>query len=208
MANQDIADFYNQVTNVDFGRKFQFRVLQINNTFLNADDFVYITTANLPGRQITNIPTPFMGLDFNVPGTVKYPNSAAWAVTFRCDQSYNIRTKLEDATFSVFDEKTSTGLYATPGTDSIIQIALLDKNMNFTRIYDLVGAYVVSVGESAYDLGDSGTIQTVPATLAYQYWGISPASPSNLPGSGINVGNDSWRASGGGNNPRTAVITP
>jgi hypothetical protein len=170
MANQDIQDFYNQVTTVDFGRKFQFRILEASTLNIGPDQFVYLTTANLPGRAITNVPTPFMGLDFNVPGTAKYPGSASWAVTFRCDQNYNIRQTLEDATFDVFNDQTSTGLYATPGTNSFITLGLTNKNNDVTRIYNLVGAYVASVGELTYDLGDTGTIQTVPATLAYQYW--------------------------------------
>jgi hypothetical protein len=182
MANQDIQDFYNQVTTVDFGRKFQFRILEASTLNIGPEQFVYLTTANLPGRSITNVPTPFMGLDFNVPGTAKYPGSAGWAVTFRCDQNYNIRQTLEDATFDVFDEKTSTGLYATPGPDSYITLGLTNKSNDITRIYTLVGAYVASVGELTYDLGDSGTIQTVPATLAYQYWGagfIDGSSPND-----------------------------
>jgi hypothetical protein len=119
-----------------------------------------------------------MGLQFNVPGTATYPGSDAWAVTFRCDQFYNIRTTLENQTFNTFDDGTSTGNFNIANNASIISIQLLDKTSKAVREYVLYGAYVVSVGESTYNLGDSGTIQTVPATLAYQYWRVKTTSNS------------------------------
>jgi len=169
---QDIQNFYSQVKANDFARQFQFRVTQLANTNFNDKEaeFLYLETANLPGRSITNVAVPFMGLNFNVPGTATYPGSDAWSVTFRCDQNYNIRAVLENATFLTFDDGDSTGNYQIPRDSSIIQLDLLGRDMNVIRTYRLYGAYVVSVGDIAYNLGDSGSIVTVPATLAYQYW--------------------------------------
>jgi hypothetical protein len=119
-----------------------------------------------------------MGLQFNVPGTATYPGSDAYAVTFRCDQNYNIRAALENATFNTFDDGTSTGDYNIARNSSVITMNLLNKNGSTARQYTLYGAYVVSVGESTYNLGDAGTIQTVPTTLAYQYWRVTSTSSS------------------------------
>jgi len=171
--SQNISDFYTSVKSNDFARQFQFRVQQLANISFTETNLVYLETANLPGRTIANIPVPFMGLQFNVPGTASYPGSDAWAVTFRCDQSYNIRTALEDATIATFDDSSSTGNYNIARTPSNIILDLLDKGMDTVRQYTLYGAYVQSIGDIAYNIGDNGSIVTVPTTLAYQYWRVT-----------------------------------
>jgi hypothetical protein len=175
---QNISDFYRSVQQKDFARQFQFRLVQLANTNFGEDTLIYVETANLPGRSITNVQVPFMGLQFNVPGTATYPGSDAYAVTFRCDQNYNIRAALENATFNTFDDGTSTGDFNIARNSSVITMNLLNKNGSTARQYTLYGAYVVSVGESTYNLGDAGTIQTVPTTLAYQYWRVTSTSSS------------------------------
>lgn len=175
---QNISDFYRSVQQNDFARQFQFRVVQLANTNFGEDELIYIETASLPGRAINNVQVPFMGLNFNVPGTASYPGSESYAVTFRCDQDYDIRATLENATFNTFDDGTSTGDYNIARNSSVITLNLLNKVGGTARQYTLYGAYVVSVGDSSYNLGDNGTIQTVPATLAYQYWRVTSTSSS------------------------------
>jgi hypothetical protein len=170
---QNISDFYRTVQQRDFARQFQFRLVQFANTNFNEDQLIYVETATLPGRAINNIAVPFMGLNFNVPGTASYPGSDAYSVTFRCDADYNIRTVLEDATFNTFDDQTSTGDYNIARNASVVTMNLLNKNNATARQYTLYGAYVVSVGDVSYNLGDNGTVQTVPVTLAYQYWRVT-----------------------------------
>lgn len=173
---QNISDFYRVARDKDFARQFQFRLIRLANTNFGDDELVYLETANLPGRAITNVPVPFMGLQFNVPGTATYPGSDAYNVTFRCDSDYKIRIALENATINTFDDSTSTGSYKTPGPASTIIMALLNSQMQPIRNYTLVGAYVQSIGESTYNMGDNGQIVTVPAVLAYQYWRVTQAS--------------------------------
>ena len=189
-----IQNFYTQASQRDFARLFQFRLAQIANIAFTAEDhLVYVETASLPGRQINNVQVPYMGLQFNVPGTASYPGSAGYSVTFRCDQKYDIRAALEAATFNTFDEATSTGQYSTPGLGSTIVLELLNKKQSVTRTYTLYGAYVASLADSGYDIKDSGTIQTIQATLAYQFWRITPNATTSLPGTGelmVEVG--SW----------------
>jgi hypothetical protein len=181
-AQQNIQDFYTQAVAKDFARQFQFRI----GTWSVADtpagsfglnDLVYLETATLPGRAINNIPVPFMGLNFNVPGTASYPGSDAWAVTFRCDSNYSLRNALETMSEQTFSVDTSQGNYGIKGTTSTLTLNLLGKDMNAKRVYKLVGVYLVSIGDTSYNLGDNGTVQTIPATLAYQYW----TSPSVKP---------------------------
>lgn len=170
---QNIADFYRSVQQKDFARQFQFRLVQLANTNFNEDTLVYVEAAALPGRVINNVAVPFMGLSFNVPGTAQYPDSAGYAVRFRCDANYDIRTVLENATFNTFDDSTSTGDYNIARNSSVIVMNLLNKNGNTVRQYTLYGAYVTSIGAMAYNLADGGSIQTVDTTLAYQYWRVT-----------------------------------
>jgi len=175
-----IQKFYTQVQQRDFARQFQFRLVQLANTNFGTEQWpmVYVESATLPGRTINNIPVPFMGLNFNVPGTASYPGSDAYNVIFRCDQNYDIRSTLENATFNTFDDQISSGNYNIARNASVITLDLLkksnpDSSGAVVRQYQLYGAYVVSVGESQYNIGDNGAIVTVPCTLAYQYWRVT-----------------------------------
>jgi hypothetical protein len=170
---QNISDFYRSVQQNDFARQFQFRVVQLANTNFGEEQLVYLETASLPGRAINNVQVPFMGLNFNVPGTANYPGSENYAVTFRCDANYDIRAVLENATFNTFDDGTSTGDYNIARNSSVITLDLLNKTGGTIRQYTLYGAYVVSVGDIQYNLGDNGSIVIVPASLAYQYWRVT-----------------------------------
>jgi hypothetical protein len=181
MAN--IQNFYQVAQQRDFARLFQFQLVKFGN--LNLDpvkDLVYVETASLPGRQINNIPVPYMGLSFNVPGTASYPGSAGYNVVFRCDQSYNIRNILEASTFNTFSDSSSTGTYATPAQGSDLIFWLLDKNGVPTREYTLFGAYVQSLQDAAYDIKDNGTIATVQATIAYQFWRLTAQTRNGFAG--------------------------
>lgn len=172
-----IQQFYNQATKKDFARVFQFRVMAFPGISFNpATHLLYVETAMLPGRTINNVPVPYMGLNFNVPGTASYPGSNAYAVTFRMDADYDIRAALETSTFATFDDSTSTGAYNIKGNDRILQLALLGKNTQagaipeIVRYYTLYGAYLVSTNDTQYDIKDTGTVATCQATIAYHFW--------------------------------------
>ena len=181
MANQQtLQKFYTTAAQKDFARLFQFRLLSFGNIDFGNDPaaLTYVETASLPGRTINNVQVPYMGLAFNVPGTVSYPGSNAYQVTFRCDQNYDIRATLEAATFNTFDEADSTGEYSLPGIESTMSMVLLDKKMEPVRYYTLYGVYLQSIADTAYDIKDNGAIATIQATIAYQFWrsGQGPAA--------------------------------
>lgn len=178
LSKNPIQQFYSTAQNRDFARLFQFKVTRFPGVRFSPDHFVYLESASVPGRSITNIPITYMGMDFNTPGTVKYPGAAGYNVTFRCDASYNIRSALEAATFNLFDEGTSRGTYAMPGTDQVLVMELFNRNMDTVRTYTLMGAWVQAIGDTAYDVKDGGTVQTVQCTLAYQFWRPGVYSPA------------------------------
>lgn len=170
--SQNISNFYTQVVAKDFARQHRFRIgawqLQDTGSILESD-LVYLETANLPGRAINNVAVPFMGLNFNVPGTANYPGSDSYAVTFRCDSAFDLRTILESATFKTFNDETSQASYNI-SRGSVLTLNLLGKVNQVIRTYNLYGVYVVSIGDLSFNVGDNGTVQTVPVTLAYQFW--------------------------------------
>lgn len=172
-----ISSFYNQAVAKDFSRDFQMRVLKIGPGVLDENDNVYITTSVLPGYAIANQAVPFMGLQFNVPGSGNFPGSDAWAVTFRCDQQLNIREKLitwQKSVFNAFPNEAdnSTGAYGPKYTETVADMVIFDRNGNNVRTIQLIGIYPVTIGEVAYDTTANGAPVTLQATLAYQWWQV------------------------------------
>jgi hypothetical protein len=167
-----IENFYNAASTYDFARQNLFRVVSLGGNKFTLNELMYITTTTLPSRAINNVAVPFMGLQFNVPGTANYPNSNGWNVTFRVPQNLSIRKKFENWTRLVFDDTTSSGAYNIPSKDISNQIilSLIDKNGNAITTYTLYGAYCVSTGDMTLDVTTAGEIITQQVTLAYQYW--------------------------------------
>jgi len=181
-VNQLIQDFYTAAQARDFARDYNFRVLSISTpgvtnaagqplTFSETSDLVYVKSAALPEREITNVPVPYMGLNFNVPGNAVYPNSNAYTLTFYCDAKSQIRQKFEDWSRYVFNDQNSTGYYFTPGPTSVISLVQLDNQMNAIAQYNLVGVSPRNVGALTYNIaGGTGETVEFTATVSYHYF--------------------------------------
>lgn len=163
-----INAFYNAAKQKEFARNFQFSVRTLGP--FTEQDLLYVESVTLPGKTIQNQPVSYMGLDFNVPGTVKYDGSDAWELTFRCDEGANIRNKMENYIKEIWDDETSTGRYGVPVEEASFD--LLGKDLNPVRRYTFIGLYPVTVGNLEYNVTDAGTILTLPLTFAYQYYRI------------------------------------
>ena len=174
-TRQTIQNFYTQSQTKDFARLNLFRVLNISfgdgsDVSFNEDDLVYATTAALPKKDITSNTVPYMGLEFRVPGIVKYPGSGAYNIRFRCDENYDLRTRFLQVLNDTFDDADSTGNYFIPNQNSVIDLALLDKELNRVSQFQLVGVAPVSVGEIQYDVtGDGGPVE-FDVTVSYHYF--------------------------------------
>ena len=174
-TTQTIQGFYTQAQSKDFARNNLFRVLNINfgtgtDVSFTEDDLVYATTATLPGKTIQDIVVPYMGLDFHVPGTVKYDGSEGYTLTFRSDESHNLREKFLQVQADTFDDADSTGNYFMPTADAVIDLVLLDKELNRVAQYQLVGCSIRNVGEQSYDSTGTGEIVEFTTTIAYHYF--------------------------------------
>lgn len=175
-TTQLITSFYQTAQKREFARDFSFRLLSISSgnassvTF-DETDLVYIKTATLPGRDITNVKVPYMGLEFNIPGSVKYTGSDSYELKFFCDQNSKLRQKFEQWSRDIFDDATSTGNYFTPRQTAVIDMIQLDPQLNAVAQYQLVGVAVNKVGALSYNISE-GTGQTIEftAVITYHYW--------------------------------------
>lgn len=165
-----IQNFYDTASRKDFARQNLFRVIQLGNT--DIDDLLYMTSASVPSRAIANITTPYMGLQFNVPGDANYPGSDAWAVKFRMPTGWDIRNKLEAWSKFIFDDQNSTGAYEIPDGSSANKIimALIDKVGNPVKYYTFFGAWLQNIGQVEMQITTQGEIVEQSATMAYQFW--------------------------------------
>tara|TARA_R110000868_G_scaffold92628_1_gene256980 strand:- start:115 stop:660 length:546 start_codon:yes stop_codon:yes gene_type:complete len=175
-VKQLITDFYRVAQNRDFARDFNFRLLSIStggttSASFGEDDLVYLRAAELPARAITNVPVPYMGLKFNIPGNATYPGSEGYQLRFYADAKSQIRQKFEQWTRDTFDDATSTGNYFTPRATSVIDMVQLDNQNNKIAQYQLVGVSVINCGPLGYNISD-GTGATIDftATISYHYW--------------------------------------
>ena len=158
-VKQTIQDFYRVAQERDFARDFQFRVISLqtggaSEVSLNEDDLVYLKSATLPGRTITNTAVNYMGLDFNIPGSATY--GGTYALSFWSDKDSKLRQLWETWTRDVFDDADSTGNYFTPKDTAVLDMVQLDAQLNRVAQYQLVGIYPQDVGELSYDMAGTG----------------------------------------------------
>ena len=177
-VNQHITKFYKSATDRDFSRDFLFRVTQLKLAGmqpLDDDDLVYVRTASLPGRAVTNVPTPFMGLPFNIPGNATYPGSDAYKISFYLDANSSLRRFLENASRELFDDASSTGNYSTPGNEAYLVLQQLDKQLEPIKNgkYKLIGASLRTIDPVEYSISEgTGKWVTIDATIAYHFYTI------------------------------------
>lgn len=173
-----IENFYNAAANNDFARTNLFRVTRIGDQRFNAGELLYAETTSLPGRSITNVPVPFMGLVFNVPGTATYNNSSSYSITFRIPQGLSIRRKFEQWSRQIFNDIDSSGDYSIPSSSiaNQMEIVLIDKKGAALRVYTFYGVYCQNIGDISLDITTAGEIMKQQVTLAFQYWRLSPLS--------------------------------
>jgi hypothetical protein len=173
-VNQNIQQFYRVAANRDFSRDFLFRILDLKLAGVNAmtqDELIYAKGASLPGRSITNVPVPYMGLNFNVPGNATYDNSEGYDLKFFLDANSSLRDYFEQASRTLFDDQSSTGAYSTPDQTTFITLAQLDKNLDPIQVYQLIGASIRKINNIAYNIsGGKGETVELDVTFAYHYY--------------------------------------
>jgi hypothetical protein len=176
--NQLISNFYDQAVARDFARDISFRITQIVpdpslGIVFDENDLVYVKAGKVPGRNITNIEAKYMGMKFNIPGVVEYPNSESYTLEFYCDRDSKLREKFEKWSRAIFNDANSTGNYSVPQKTSYIQLAQLAPDFSVVKEFKLVGVSIRSVGELEYMIAEgTGSPLSFSATVAYHYYEI------------------------------------
>lgn len=175
-TSQLISNFYTQAATLDFSRDVSFKVTNINpdpsfGLVFTPNELVYAKSAKVPGRNITNVEAPYMGLKFNLPGVVEYPDSNNYSIEFYCDVNSSIRSMFEKWSRVTFNDANSTANYTVPSKTSYIQLAQLAPDLTVVQTYKLVGVGIRSVGEVEYKMAEgTGAIQSFNVGLAYHYY--------------------------------------
>lgn len=174
-TQQKISKFYSVAAGRDFSRDFLFRVTSMNLAgiagAITEEDLIYVKAANLPGRTISNVPVPYMGLNFNIPGAATYTGAEGYSLTFFLDSRSRLRNLFEQASRVMFDDTTSTGLYGTPDETNFIELAQLDKELEVISTYKLIGASIRNIGDVQYQISSgTGTTVELAVTIAYHFY--------------------------------------
>ena len=160
------------------------RVKQITVAGLSLNgetDLVFARSATLPGRDIENKTVSYSGQTFNLGGKSSYPGSESYAIEFFMDASFDLRTKLEKASRTLFDNATTTGKMCMPGPDSFIILDVLNipcgqgnaggSGLQVIKSLKLVGASIRTIGAVEYQIADgTGEIQKLPSTWSYHFY--------------------------------------
>ena len=179
MSLGSIKDAQQVFAQHDFSRNHQIRILDmagvpdyVRNEVLyqptGQGGAVYATSLSIPGREITDIPVPYQGFTFHIPGMVQYtPNP--WTVTFRTPGDYLVRNAFERWSFDIISDETTCGGFQMPCPSTSIDLAILSPGCKIERVYRLIGVYPQSVGQIAYNM-ESVETTTFDVALHYQYW--------------------------------------
>ena len=173
-VNQNIQNFYRVAASRDFSRDFLFRVTDLKLDGLpamNEEQLIYAKAAALPGRNITNVAVPYMGLPLNIPGNVTYPGSEGYDLSFFLDADSSLRNYFEIASRNLFDDQSSTGAYGTPDESSYIILSQLDKSLEIISTYKLIGASLRNIKNIDYKMSEGkGETVNVDVTMSYHFY--------------------------------------
>jgi len=180
----DINTFYNIASQRQFSRDFFMRIKQISIPGLNLNgetDLVFARTATLPGRDIENKTVSYSGQVFNLNGKSAYPGSESYPVEFFMDQNLDLRTKLERASRTIFNNETTSGNICMPGPDSYMVVDILalpcgtgnqgGQGFQIIKEIKFVGLSIKTIGAVEYQIADgTGEVKMLPVTFSYHFY--------------------------------------
>lgn len=171
-----IEKFYSVAQERDFSRDINFRLLSLSlgdgsSVTFDENDLVYAKGATLPARNIVNQAVPFLGLQFNVPGTATYQGSDSYPLTFFADMNSIIRDKLEEASREIYDDATSTGNYFMPKASATMDLVQINPKLEVVKHYTLIGVSVRNINNITYNYqAGTGAPMEISTTIAFHYY--------------------------------------
>ena len=182
----NIQTFFTQASRKQFSRDILFRIKQISLPGLNLNgetDLVYAMSGKIPSRTIENKTVSYAGQKFQLGGTASYGNAEGYSIDFYCDQTLDLRTKLERASRVAFNNEDTTANMCMPGVGSVIVLDVLgipctfDSNavsgnpLEIIQTIELVGVGIREIGEISYNIAEgTGDIVSFPATFSYHFY--------------------------------------
>lgn len=178
-TNQTINTFFQNAVINDFARDYLFRVESVvfdGGITITPEDMLYARTGSVPARQIVNQDVKAYGQTFRIPGSVEFPGSEGYEIEFYCPEDSGIRELFMNESVRTFGnilgiQGSGQGGGSIASANSRITLLQLDKELNVTYKYELIGASIRNVGELSYNMADgNGAVVTFKVSVAYHFF--------------------------------------
>ena len=193
IPQQTIESFFRNAVVNDFSRDYLFRIESIvldGGLSMGPSAMLYAKSGKLPARNIVNHAVKYAGQTFNIPGSVEFPGSEGYEIDFYCPEDSNIRELLMNESVRTFGNVLGIAGSGRNGgsianQDSRITLLQLDKNLDPTYQYDLVGCSIRSVGDLSYGFAEgTGAVMSFNVGIAYHFFtrglkGVGGVIPDN-----------------------------
>ena len=193
IPQQTIESFFRNAIVNDFSRDYLFRIESLvldGGLNMGPSAMLYAKSGKLPARNIVNHTVKYAGQTFNIPGSVEFPGSESYEIDFYCPEDSTIRELLMNESVRTFGNVLGIAGSGRDGgsianQDSRITLLQLDKNLDPTYQYDLVGCSIRSVGDLSYGFAEgTGAVMSFTVGIAYHFFtrglkGIGGVVPDN-----------------------------
>ena len=126
-----------------------------------------VNAATLPGSIIQPTIVPYRGREVKFAGERVFQ---PWSITVMNDVSFNIRNALEKWMVGINGLSDNAGRTNPVDYQANLAVTQLDRNNNPLKIYNLVSAFPIDIGDIALNYGDNDTIETYTVTFQYQHY--------------------------------------
>lgn len=172
LLDTSIRGAFNAYNKFGFSRSFMGRIIRLGRQEFSDEILgnysAYITNFNDPGAKRSTLETSYLGKKFLYPGILEYESIEGWDVTFKSSECLGIKTLAEQELLKLSDPSTSRSLLPCSSENDII-IATLDDTGNICRAKRLIGASLVGVDSTTFNL-ENTEIQEVKLNFIYQMW--------------------------------------
>jgi hypothetical protein len=158
-----------------------FRILNAfpNTLRADAEGLSYMAkAASIPEEIISPISVGYFGRKIKLAGDRTYRD---WNLTIINDEAYSIRSAFESwhNRLNSPEGNVRAFTYINPNVyKTDVKVEQLSQSGDVSRLYNLVGAFPIRIGDIRLSWDDQNTIEEFDVTFAYDYF-TSPANPSS-----------------------------
>ena len=122
---------------------------------------------NLPGSTMATIPVLFRGREIKVAGDRTFED---WSITVYNDTNFAVRNSFETWMNGINAHEENSGLTSPTAYQADMTVRQLDKNGDVLKVYNLRGAFPITVSPIELSYDQQGAIEEFEVGIAYQYW--------------------------------------